>query len=168
MELNIYLVILTFIIVIVIIYLAENVTTAVLIVSLLANFLLLCSQLTSISKFYSIEPSEEPQKNVEVSVVEDTDETELNTGYGEDHDRWYADHATYTSAYEEPTPVVSTSCAESVQGGDAAAALMAQKRFRAKKSMDGAISKNADYYKHHFGGELEGEEAKPWWSQNEY
>lgn len=39
---------------------------------------------------------------------------------------------------------------------------------RDKKILDGWASKNADYYKKNFYNELEKEEAKVWWGNNEY
>ena len=39
---------------------------------------------------------------------------------------------------------------------------------RDKRILDGWASKNADYYKKNFYNELEKEEAKVWWGNNEY
>jgi hypothetical protein len=46
-------------------------------------------------------------------------------------------------------------------------AIMAQRRSRDKKCMDGWASKDANYYKQHFAEELDEAEAKPWWSSGE-
>ncbi len=171
MTLNIYIVVLTFIMLIVVIYMAENVTTAVLIISLMANFLIICTHLSSIEMPEWVDPgksgggdSEPVEQPIEVTRHAN-DEYHM---YGPDYDRYHQNHTAYTTAYAEPKPVIGMSSSELVGGVDAANALMAQRRARDKKCIDGYVSKTADYYRHHFNDELERSENKDWRSQYEW
>lgn len=180
--LNIYLVALTFILLIVVVYMSENITTAVLIISLMANFLIICSQLSSIDmpswdflEYKANANGANDMSSADADVVEHSaieEDDQLNPDhqhmYGPEYDEYHVNHTTYTSAYPEPQPVIGMASSELTQGVDASVALMAQHRFRAKKAMDGAVSKTSDYYKHHFGDELERSEAKPWWGNQDY
>ena len=51
---------------------------------------------------------------------------------------------------------------------DTRAAMLSGSRCRDKRAIDGAASKDAAYFKYHYGAELEEQEAKPWWSATEY
>lgn len=172
MHINILFVTLTFVIVIAVILLADNLTTAMLIVSLLANFLVISSQFGKISKNtlglnireWGVPLSEQKKEIEEKSVFQHEDPII----YGPSYEMWHAYQDGYTKCYDEPQAVVGVSCAEKNSGIDAANALMAQRRFRDKKCSDGWASKDANYYKHHFAGELDEVEDKPWWSRHEY
>ncbi len=169
MIFNIYFVILTFIVILVIIYLSESITTAVLVVSLLTNFLIISSQLSSIeisgpAPNYGISrftgDNEQPQ-----SEPEDQDYHEQDPEW----DQYYVNHSSYTTAYEAPKPVVAMDASESTVGVDSANVLMAQKKgSRDKKCSDGWASKTADYYRYHFNDELEKTEARDWRNQYEW
>lgn len=41
-------------------------------------------------------------------------------------------------------------------------------RNNEKRVIDGAVSKTADYYRKHFADELDQEEKKPWWGNNDF
>lgn len=170
MTLNIYLVVLTFIVLIVVIYLAENITSAVLIISLMANFLIISSQLSSIEMPTWTITSGASNSQIETSAdtaSSDDEPIDHHHMYGPAYDEYHVNHTTYTTAYEEPKHVI-TSSSDTTNGADAANAIMAQRRARDKKCIDGAVSKTSDYYKQHFNDELERSEAKDWRSAYEW
>jgi hypothetical protein len=45
---------------------------------------------------------------------------------------------------------------------------MAAARSRDRRAIDGAVTKTADYYKRHYGDELDQSEAKVWWGNNDW
>ena len=51
---------------------------------------------------------------------------------------------------------------------DEANSRMAALRQRDKKTLDGYVTKNSNYYKKHFANELGEAEQKRWWGSNEY
>ena len=53
-------------------------------------------------------------------------------------------------------------------GIDEANSRLAALRQRDKRAIDGAVSKNANYYKRHFAKELDEAENKRWWGNQEY
>lgn len=88
--------------------------------------------------------------------------------YGPQYNAWSAHSRSY-DMYPEVKPHVGSDCAENDYSVDTLGALITQKRgSRDKRAMDGAITKGVDYYKYHYGSELEEEEAKPWWGRHEY
>jgi hypothetical protein len=46
-------------------------------------------------------------------------------------------------------------------------AIISVRRARDKAAIDGSVSKNANYYRYHFAGELNESERKPWWGNSE-
>jgi len=50
---------------------------------------------------------------------------------------------------------------------DANMALIGQKRARDKRAIDGAVIKDANFYRHHFGDELDKTEKRVWWGESE-
>lgn len=86
--------------------------------------------------------------------------------YGPYYEMWHSYHD--TSMYEPPRPVVGATCAERSQSVDMANVFMAQQRARDKKCSDGWAVKDANYYRHHYGGELDQAEAKAWWGRGDY
>ena len=51
---------------------------------------------------------------------------------------------------------------------DALNVRLALNRERHQRQLEGIVSKNANFYKHHFEDELEMQERLPWWGQYEY
>ena len=54
--------------------------------------------------------------------------------------------------------------------GSADTAMMNYSRSRARdqRCMNGAVSKDADYYRYHYAGELDAAESRVWWGRDEY
>lgn len=184
MEVNILLVILTFVIMIAVILLADSLTTAMLIVSLLANFLVISAQFGKIHKKVttgSVGPAattlqsnmipdgtdqvQQSELFVEKALPYEDQETNI---YGPFYDMWHSYQDTYTSAYDTPQIQVGVSAAECNYNVDEANAIMAQRRARDKKCSDGWVTKDANYYKHHYGSELSESEDKQWWGRHEW
>ena len=170
MHINILFIVMTFVIIIAVVLLADNLTSAMLIVSLLANFFVISGHFNKLSKNilgisatnWGKLPAKQTAEEVAAPVAEapSNQNTDL---YGEDYERHHAYQDSYTGCYNEPKPVVGMSCSENSSGIDAMNAIMAQRRARDKKCMDGAASKDVNYYRYHFGSELDEAEAKPWW-----
>lgn len=159
MQINILFLVLTFVIVIAVIMLADNLTSAVLIISMIANYMAISTHLNKASKYIEITP----QRALESMVSREPEVVDESTLYGDEHEMHTAYNDAYTSCYKEPEPVVIQSCSEKSSSIDAMNAHMAQRRARDKKVMDGVASKDKYYYAHHFAQELDEAEAKPWW-----
>jgi hypothetical protein len=170
MHINILFIVMTFVIIIAVVLLADNLTSAMLIVSLLANFFVISGHFNKLSKNilgisatnWGKPPAKPIAEEVVAPVAVPADNQNTNL-YGEDYERYHAYQDSYTGCYNEPKPVVGMSCSENSSGIDAMNAIMAQRRARDKKCMDGVASKDVNYYRHHFGSELDEAEAKPWW-----
>jgi hypothetical protein len=50
---------------------------------------------------------------------------------------------------------------------DSNMAVIGQKRARDKRAIDGAVVKDANFYRHHFADELDQAEKKVWWGESE-
>ena len=75
----------------------------------------------------------------------------------------------YNTCYSELTPSLQNmQPANSYLSFDEAHSRLAALRQRDKRCIDGAIAKNANYYKKHFGDELDVAENERWWGNDEY
>jgi hypothetical protein len=195
---NILFIVLTLAVVVAVILVADSLLNAMIIVSLLANFLVISAQFGKISRGslgiaaqdWGVPPRKEmPDDDSEEGITRRVDAyeqrlaREVARGTSSEPDRtpdgsqpvdmygpfYEMWHAYHdTSAYPTPQHHVGVSSAEVNSGIDAAAAYMSQQRARDKRCSDGWASKNADYYAYHFGSELAQAEAKPWWGASEY
>lgn len=182
-KINIYLVILSFIVIIAIIFLADDFTKAVLIISLVTNFLLICGELCAISEKHR-ESRKEPDLDMkrdftaggdnsanngannsvnsiqqgDVDLIHDT-VVDPNHPYGEDYDNYMK--------YKEVEPMKLTVAPDDDMNATSIDAKMNQfadkRRLRDKRAIDGRVSKTANYYKYHFDGELDETEKRVWW-----
>ncbi len=172
------LIILTCILIIIVIILADNLTTAMLIVSLLANFLVIGVQFNKISKGslnvgaqnWPTASNPAPQASAETVREAGSGPSEYPQEglYGPFYEMWDAYRNSYTSCYDKPQIYVHGHGCDRGYDMDGANAYMAQQRSRDKKALDGWAVKDANFYKHHYGNELDDAENKPWWSRNEY
>jgi len=170
MHVNILFIIFTFIVIVGIISIVDDLTSAMLIISILTNFLVINSQFSKISK---VQVKKKPKKSQEsLGEFEDRSngrqedvnvpwDTNGGSMYGTDYDNWNA----YKSNYNKN---IICDLTNGGSGIDAMNAVMVQKRSREKSTIEGMITKNADYYKYHFGDELEEQENKPWWGTYEW
>jgi len=88
--------------------------------------------------------------------------------YGQYYEQWNAVRREYTDCYADPRPNVLTSCGEKGLNTDAANTIMAQKRARDKRCSDGWAVKDKYYYAYGFADELDLEEKKRWWGNEEW
>lgn len=163
-------IIITFIVVIAIVILAEDYMTSITILSAIASFFVI----SSIGSKWIEERGHSTESAGSTSAVNATPVASealpadaLNPYdyiYGEDHSNWRSYITSYSTAYDEPKPVIMKSPCEQTYGYDAQAAIMEQKRAqRDKKMYEGIAVKDADFFRHHFADELALAEAKPWW-----
>jgi len=94
-------------------------------------------------------------------------ENEATILYGDKFAKYDAYKTSYMN-YPKPTLVIDRSCTEVDRGVDYTNVLMAQARFRHVRGIDGSIIKDADFYKYYFGDELQKEQDKEWWGNDEY
>ncbi len=82
----------------------------------------------------------------------------------------YERHHIYNSTFDAVSgaTVMLGSPAELAPDVDTRNALMSGQRFQQKRSLDGLVSKTADYYAHNFADELDEVEKKPWWGNSEF
>lgn len=162
---------LTFIIMIAVVLLADSMLSAVLIISLLVNFLIIASKYGQIARneldvsIDDIKSKKNPA--VETSIDHNAPEPPIDM-YGPFYEMYHSYHTAYTDCYDAPQMAVGASCAERSNSVDAQNTLMAQRRARDKKCSDGWVTKDANYYKHHFGSELDDTENRVWWGRNEF
>ena len=195
MRINILFAILTLIIVIIVILMADSVVTAIVITTLVLNFLAISgywkrgyASMNAVG--WGVAPDEESEadegskssKDVADDVpkrrkslleentipAENTSEDQNTNLYGRAQEEYDGYITGYTKCWREAKPAIFQSCSEQDNSIDAANALMAQRRARDKRCMDGKISKDAGFFKHHYAEELDEAENKVWWSRGEY
>jgi hypothetical protein len=170
-------VVMTFALMIAIILIADSLVTAMIIVSLVTNFLVISGQFNKIYKHIGGAIADE--KSDAAPILDDSPEDAPSSAlledalpnpdiYGPYYEQWHSYQDGYTSVYSPPHLAIATSCAEASNSVDTANTFMAQHRARDRKCMDGWASKNADYYAYHYGAELSDTEAKPWWGRQEW
>ena len=167
---NFVFIFLTFVVIVAVILLADNLMTAMLIVSLLANFLVISAQFGKISRSslditgrdWGEAPPlddvliDEPELPVQDESVPDM--------YGPYYEKWKAYQPDPPS---RPSPTMY-SCSERGYNVDTLTTGLGRRRARDKQCLDGRASKDANFYKYHFGGELGEAEDKRWWGRNEW
>ncbi len=169
------LLLLTVIMIIMIIIISPSPMIAVLTISLIINLLVLTRKRSTLTLGAIQQPAEgplpssPPQSAESPSTDASVDEpppapTDI---YGPFYEMWHAYKDSYSSCYKRPK-LLCDGPASQTYDIDTANAFMAQQRSRDKKAMDGWAVKDANFYKHHFGNELDDAESKPWWSRNEY
>ncbi len=164
--------------IIVVIILADSLTTAMLIVSLMANFLVISSQFNKLHKGsldIGIKEWDKPPATTQSSPTGGEDmplpepsSDEQQNIYGPFYGMWDAYRTVDGGIPNKPQLYVHDGSCDRGYDMDSANAYIAQQRSRDKRALDGWAVKDANYYRHHFGGELAAEESKPWWSRNEY
>lgn len=164
----------TFIIIIIVILLADTPTHAMIIIALIANFMLFAGDKIPGVNFTMSRPAVNaiplnpvPMVNSEQTPSAHDYASQPVDIYGPYYEQWHA----YTKSYDDypyPEARISQSASELSHNVDQLSAQMTQRRTRDKKCMDGAVTKDKYYYQHHFGSELDDSEAKPWWGRSDY
>lgn len=166
---QLFFIIITFIVIISIIFLAESFMIAMLMVGLIANFLMICLGSTKLASKMQLFTSEPPVKSIDDDVVvEINDELpSILSSYGKEYDEHQKYKSSYSNCYDDAIPAVAVSHSENSHTIDSLNALLSQRRTRDKRSMDGAVSKDSNFYKYYFTNELSEYESKPWWGKLE-
>jgi len=192
MSVNILFLFLTFAVVIAIILYADSLRSAFVLVAALINLLFLVSRQglldhtnlvinvqaesppVDLTEDLTAEPADSATDPVTTlvdgeEVYDEIDDTDRSGDmYGPMYGEWDSYRSGYNTSYDKPTIAVGASAAEKNYSIDEANALMVQRRTRDKKCSDGWLTKDADYYKYHFGNELNEAENKEWWTRHEY
>jgi hypothetical protein len=160
MHVNIIFILFTFIVIVMLALLSDTLTTAVLVVSLTANFLAICAHFRGISdeisKVFTRLTDREPAQPKQLESISYDDIAP--TIYGENYDQWNS----YRAGLQD-------SDAELHEGDiDTKNTYMARRREKNKKCSDGWAIKESNYFKHHYANELDEAEKKPWWGAAEY
>ena len=141
-------------IIVVLAVIISDLTTGMLIASMLANIVLLCISATP-APVTALPPAAAP-----VTVP-------AQDMYGPFYDRWHSYHTSYSDCYKEPHIINSVPDATNYSV-DAAAAYVTQQRTRDKKCSDGWAMKDANYARYHYGGELDDAENRVWWGRTDW
>jgi len=150
MKINITLLIITFIVIVLIVIVSSSMSHAVLTLSLFANFLVILSNFIKISE--TMQNTSEP-----VDLTYDSD----SKLYGPFYELWqnYKEDTPYATV--KPNEYNYTHSVDDLITNDA------RRRFKDKRATIGNITKDANYYKYHYGNEFDAEERKRWWGNNE-
>lgn len=90
-----------------------------------------------------------------------------NLRYGVSAREYDAYINSFSQSYAPVQPV--SICATDVDNSmDSNMALIGQKRARDKRAIDGAVVKDANFYRHHFADELDRVEKRVWWGESEF
>jgi hypothetical protein len=109
-----------------------------------------------------------PAENIYQNNPYTTSPMNTTDTYGQFYTQHQAYNESYTTAYPARVPYIAYSASERTLGIDSATAALAARRSRDKQCMDGFVSKDAHYYKYNYADELDREEKKRWWGNNDY
>lgn len=174
----------TFIAMIAIIILADSLGSAVAIVSLVASFFVICSIGAKMGRPADSAGDTVDASNVDTPSGAPTDAAHGQDSAGESNTDLFADSTTeesmygsdyaqmrsYVTSYKSPagTPLALKTASECVRDADTRVAQIGAQRTRDKASMDGAVVKDANYWRAWYGDELYQAEKAPWWGQAAY
>lgn len=80
----------------------------------------------------------------------------------------YRMHESYATPYEDPHPIMSLTQPIIDSSYDSANTMQVRARTRDKRCLTGAVIKDANFYKKHYGDEFETSENLRWWGNNDY
>jgi hypothetical protein len=162
--------ILTFIIIVIVIIVSDSLMAAVPVISLLTSFLIINSHFDRAGK-KSIALDKTPADTI--NLVDDAD------------DKWTGgETSTYGAEYELHKSFIGVSAAEpewkrvgdtdetlgdidNAADIDSQTASLCRHRSRDRSAIEGAVVKNADYYRDHYNDEFDSAESRTWWSRYE-
>lgn len=186
MDTRSILIALTFAVIVSVVMLAQDLHTAVFIVGLTTNFIIICclfSKLSHKSGLASVGPGEPPgslasgdpnaiHAGIAAGEPEQAGPGEADTAgleEGTDRDLYLPEHYAYDKynvAYLSDNDKRVYVPVGGVDVNTRALELM-QRRDRNKRSMIGAVCRDVNYYKYHFADELDKAEARPWWGEDD-
>jgi hypothetical protein len=117
-------------------------------------------------------PAEVDTQAIEDELMEETDAYNVLDDYDPidyaGYSKQWSSNQQFNDCYNIQPEVLESCAIYSTRDVDGKNALMAKYRSRDKKSLDGAYSKNANYFDKNFGEELNKFESKQWWGNFEY
>jgi hypothetical protein len=170
-------IVITFVVLIVVILMAPDIITAIMLCGLVLGYLYVCGKVTPLSIKHSLDNTNNantdntldmyPIPEIKPAVEDLPAAGEMAGGlYGSDYDVWQSNQESYSIDSDRVLPIGRSP--SELGGVDAQLALLSQQRARDRKCLEGAASRNADFYKYHFSDELEKAESLRWWGNNEY
>lgn len=175
MQLDVLFLTLTFIIIIIVILIADNLSTAASVLTIITSFFVIytLSHKTASKYIAGRDESDKPDAGAVPDIPSTTQDTILdlpsdatqNTNlYGAEYEKYHA----YVNSYDLCSTKPQSRETPADIAIDTRVALNAQRRARDKRTIEGAVVKDANFYKYHFADELEREENKPWWGAREW
>ena len=162
MQIDLFI-ILTIIVIIILALTSKDITTALIIIALMANMAFLYREFNGNKQSESMEQVEQPP------IISNEEYLEPADGlYGDKQELYDTYVNSYGDSHSTNSPIAINSASERDYSVDNASVDMAMRRFRDKKVADGHTVKDADFYKHHFANELEESERKQWWGNGEW
>lgn len=158
------------IILIILCIMAKDATDIVLIA---AVFVMIASMSSTLHMTYTRMGTGVPESAPAVESEPTADATESehaeenpNLRYGVNQREYDAYITSFGKCYTvKPVTVNGTDIDNSM---DSNMAMIGQKRARDKRAIDGAVIKDANFYRHHFADELDQAEKKVWWGESEF
>ena len=180
MQLNVaHYIVFAFVVVIALIYMSNSLASAMAMTGLLAYILIITNNMVNLQNNVTVSDSSTSDKSTSndnndsatnsgsANILSDTKE-EMQADFSDDYKEYDLFRQSYTNTYE-PAPARSAfSNTEKQYSVDLANTMNATRRFHEKRAMEGAVLRNADFYKYHFGDELKVAEDRPWWGRGEY
>lgn len=173
---NKWIVLMVFIVIILVICISKDLPSAVSVLALMSTFLVLCSHLDAACTSEPLESDRKPeaQEESEAHMSEEPamrePVTHIPAGTGIMGYPAHSEYEKYVQTYgvTHPPMVYVHNTSELAMGMDEQAARLAQKRSRDRRSMEGAVLKDASFYAHHYANDFRESENKPWWGRSEY
>ena len=175
------LLILSFIIIIAIISLCDDLSSAMLIVSILTNFIVLSLCLKKIEKNtvadvaaykgrdeFITPDTAKPSAAANIGPGASGAATNDTPQYNETpmYDQTHINAQNFKDSYfSYPSPKL---CDVSTRNIDNSNISLARSRARDRRGTDGWVTKNANYFANNYGTEFADEENKEWWGRKEY
>lgn len=113
------------------------------------------------------ESDSESESETEYEQVPLLPQIEVIPRYQDDDYKWGSEEKA-TNCYPEPSFNSNNCNLSEYLSYDESNARIAALRNRDKKSKDGLVTKNANFYKKNFGRELDEAESRRWWGNDEY
>jgi hypothetical protein len=116
---------------------------------------------------FDVESSSDSDYDSEFEQVPLLPQVTLVPKYQDDDYKWGSEEKA-TNCYPEPSFNSNNCNLSEYLSYDESNARIAALRNRDKKSKDGLVTKNANFYKKNFGRELDEAESRRWWGNDEY
>lgn len=175
MQLNVvHYIVLAFIVVIAIIYMAKSMASAMVMAGCLAYILIISNNMVNLENNLHLGVSKESSAATDPAAADILDDKpqavkdQPPADFSDDYKEYDEFRQSYTNVHNAAPPRVAYDNAEKTYSIDLANTMNATRRFRDQRAMNGTVIRNANFYKYHYGDELEQAENRPWWGRGEY